>query len=303
MNHKNNINNRQDDKVHMIRLDQITIVNPRQRGRTKFRQIVDSIAKLGLKKPITVTPKKPDADKGDYYLVCGQGRYEAFVALDEEEIPAIIVNVTKEKLLLMSLVENLARRQHSTFELLKEIESLKDQKYSVSQIAQKTALDVTYVRGVLKLMKKGEERLLHAVEHSRIPISVAVTIATSDDHAIQRALTKAYESKDLRGKRLLAARRLVEKRRNEGKTLRGGGRPRNGSAMSSKNLLKTYEEETARQRLLIHKSKLCETRLLFVVSALKQLIQDEDFVTLLRAESLDSLPSFLASQIYPNEES
>ena len=37
---------------------------------------------------------------------------------------------------------------------------------------------------------------------------------------------------------------------------------------------------------------------MFAVSALKQLFQDDNFVTLLRAESLDSLPQYLATQIH-----
>jgi ParB family chromosome partitioning protein len=49
---------------------------------------------------------------------------------------------------------------------------------------------------------------------------------------------------------------------------------------------------------VIQKAKLCETRLLFVVSALRQLFEDENFITLLRAESLDSLPAYLSAQIH-----
>lgn len=129
--------------------------------------------------------------KEKYWLVCGQGRYEAYKALGQIEIPAIIVDVTKEKLLLMSLVENLARRQPSSVEQVHEIESLKDRGYSFAEIAKKTDLDVGYVRGIVKLIKHGEERLVMAVERGQIPLSVAVTIATSDDHDIQRALTES----------------------------------------------------------------------------------------------------------------
>ncbi len=289
-----------ESEIRMIPLEQITVVNPRDRGKKKFKQIVSNIAKLGLKKPITVTPAEPsegDGGRDRFYLVCGQGRYEAVEMLGQSEIPAIIVHVSKEKLLLMSLVENLARRQHSCVELVHEIESLKDRGYTFAEIAKKTDLDVTYVRGIIKLIKKGEERLLQAVEKGQVPVSVAVTIATSDDHDIQRALTEAYEANDLRGKKLLAARRLIEKRRTNGKTLRGGPRKSNGTAVSSKKLLQTYQKETARQRIVIQKSKLCETRLLFVVSALRQLLEDDNLVNLLRAESLDTMPAYLAGEL------
>lgn len=287
-----------DSKVHMIPLERITVVNPRERGKRKFRQIVDNIASLGLKKPITVTPKESTNGADEYYLVCGQGRYEAYEILGEKEIPALVVHVTKEELLLMSLVENLARRQHSSIELVRDISDMRDRGYTFRQIAAKTALDVTYVRGVVKLLKKGEERLLLAVEKGQVPVSVAVTIATSDDHQVQEALMEAYEENTLRGKKLLAARRLVEKRKTDGKGIRSGARKENHEAMTSQKLLRAYQEETAKQRIVIQKAKLCETRLLFVVSALRQLFQDENFVTLLRAESLDSLPTYLSDQIH-----
>ena len=175
---------------------------------------------------------------------------------------------------------------------------MRDRGYAFSQIAAKTALDVTYVRGVVKLLNKGEERLLQAVEKGQVPVSVAVTIATSDDRQVQNALREAYEKNDLRGKRLLAARRLVEKRKTDGKGIRGGPRRQNNGAVTSQKLLRTYQEETTRQRLVIQKAKLCETRLLFVVSALRQLFEDENFITLLRAESLESLPTYLSAQIH-----
>ena len=295
------MNEYREDEIRMIPLDRITVVNPRERSRKKFKQIVDNISRLGLKRPITVTPKPHNNGTEDYYLVCGQGRFEAFRLLGQQEIPALVIHVPKEKLLLMSLVENLARRRHSAAELVREIGALKNRGYSFAEIAKKTDLTATYVRGIIKLLNGGEERLLQAVEKGQIPVSVAVTIASSDDQSIQRVLTEAYESNDLRGKRLLAARRLVEKRRTNGKGIYTGPRQRHGAPMSAKNLLRTYQEETARQRLVIQKAKLCETRLLFVVSALRQLFQDENLLNLLRAETLDTLPSFLASQIQGRE--
>lgn len=292
---------RRDSKVHMVPVAAIEVVNSRQRGKRKFRQIVKNIAKLGLKKPITITPKNREAPNGEYYLVCGQGRLEAYQLLGQSEIPALIVDASREELYLMSLVENLARRQRSSVELLSEIAALKERGYSYSQISKKTDIDLGYVRSIIKLIAKGEERLLTAVEHGKIPINIAITIATAEDHDVQRALTEAYEKNKLRGSKLLAARRLIERRRTSGKKMRGRVKRKSAEQMSSKKLLQTYEEETARQRIVIKKSKLCETRLLFVVAALRQLFGDGQFEELLRAESLDSLPAYLDDQVLKKE--
>ena len=91
-------------------------------------------------------------------------------------------------------------------------------------IAQKTDLTVEYVKGVLRLLHKGEHRLLRAVESGQIPVSIAVDIAGANDTEMQIVLQQAYEKKLLRGSKLIAARRLVEQRRRRGKGLKNNPR-------------------------------------------------------------------------------
>lgn len=292
-----------DPMVRMIPVNQINVLNPRERGKKKFGQIIANIAKLGLKKPITVYHVEGKNGDARYNLVCGQGRLEAFIALGQTEIPAILVEGDKELLLIMTLAENLARRKHSTVELVRQISVLKEQGYNHSEIARKTDLDPAYVRGILQLLAKGEERLLQAVERGQLPVSIAVTIATSDDKGVQRALQEAYEQNDLRGKALIRARRLIESRRAKGKRPRGGPRKPAEKTMSTDELLKTFQKETMKQKMIVQKAKICETRLLFAVSALRQLFQDDHFGTLLRAEGLDTLPHYLAEQIEGSQSS
>lgn len=296
------MNAKYDPVVRMIPIRQINILNARDRGKKKFAQIVANIGMLGLKKPVTVCQADGHNGNARYDLVCGQGRLEAYVQLGEEMIPAIIIEGTKEDLLLMSLAENLARRSHSTVELVREIGKLKERGYSHSEIARKTDLDPTYVSGILKLLARGEDRLLQAVEKGHLPVSIAITIATADDKTVQRALQDAYEKHDLRGKALLRARRLIESRRAHGKRHRSGTRVPCATPISTESLMKTYQQETLRQKMIIQKAKIVETRLMFAVSALKQLFEDDHYVTLLRAEGLDTLPQFLAAQIKGNRE-
>ena len=66
--------------VEMIPIDLIDVVNPRTRNKKVFREITESIAQVGLKKPITVS-RRQHADGDRYDLVCGQGRLEAFALL------------------------------------------------------------------------------------------------------------------------------------------------------------------------------------------------------------------------------
>ena len=61
-------------------LDKIAVINPRSRNRKTFETIVRNIRQLGLKRPITVMPRR-GGSSDEYNLVCGQGRLEAFIAL------------------------------------------------------------------------------------------------------------------------------------------------------------------------------------------------------------------------------
>src|SRR3978361_1488923 len=104
-------NSRSPKHVKTIRIEQIRLLNPRARNQRNFQEIVQSIANVGLKRPITLSPRKSDADLAVYDLVCVQGRIEAFVQLGQKEIPAIIIEAEESDCLVMSLAENCARRQ------------------------------------------------------------------------------------------------------------------------------------------------------------------------------------------------
>jgi ParB family chromosome partitioning protein len=284
--------------VRMIPIDKIHVLNPRARGRAKFKEIVGNISKLGLKKPITVSLRGGEEEA--YDLVCGQGRVEAYQALGQKEVPAIVIDVPREDRFIMSLVENIARRKHTTMEFVREIALLKERGYSVAEIANKVDMTEKYVRDLLRLHKHGEERLITvitAAEKGQIPINVAVMIAQSDDAAVQRGLTEAYESGQLKGRALLKARALVEERKNRGKTMRTRHGRGDRRKVSADELVKAYKRETQRQQLTVKKARICEERLLFVTSTLKELFADEGFVNLLRAEHIDTLPKYLAEQI------
>lgn len=288
-----------DDAVEMIPIERITVINPRVRNKKIFKEIVSNIAEIGLKRPITVT-RREDEDGPRYALVCGQGRLEAYQALGQHEIPALVVEANTEDCMVMSLVENLARRQHRAIDLLHDIEGLKRRGYNSTTIARKTGLTVEYVKAILRLLHNGEHRLLRAVEAHQIPVSIAVEIAAASDAETQAVLQQAYEKKLLRGHKLIAARRVIEQRQRRGKGLRTNvsmNGKRRERPLSTTALLRAYQEGVDRKRLLIRKAEATRNRLMFVTEAVRTLLVDENFVTLLRAEGLDTLPRNLAGRI------
>jgi ParB family transcriptional regulator, chromosome partitioning protein len=285
--------------LQIIAIDQIEVLNPRDRNARTFDDIVENIKNIGLKKPITVTPRKNADGSSKFLLICGEGRLKAFKSLGEKTIPAIVVYVTDEDAFIMSLAENIARRQARTMELLAGIEQLRDQGYDKIEIAQKTGLSREYIQGILQLLKNGEERLLIAVESGRIPLNAALTIcgAGGSDKDVQTALQEAYENGTLRGNHLIYARRLIEKRRSLGRSVSKTG-PRKVPGLTSSSLVRAYQNEVGRQKLMVKKAELVHQRLLFVTQALRQLLGNENFTNLLRAEGLDTLPQYLAQRVW-----
>lgn len=283
-------------RIEWIPLDRITVVNPRSRNRKVFREIVDNIAQIGLKRPITVT-RRVEADGPFYDLVCGQGRLEAYVELGQKEVPALVVAADTEDCMIASLVENCARRQHSAFDLLQDIGAMRGRGYSCPEIGRKTGLTPEYVYGVTHLLEKGEQRLLRSVEARTLPLSVAVDIANADDHDVQRALHEAYEKGLLRGRKLIAAKRLVEERRLRGKRMLASKRAEGEQKMSTAAIVKAYQEDVERKRDLIRRANGARDRLMIIVTALARLRADDALAGILGAEDLATMPAKLEQRV------
>jgi len=284
-----------EKEIERIPIGEIRVANPRSRNKLKFQLVVASIRAVGLKKPILVSRRDLDADGTRYDLVCGQGRMEACLALGETTIPAVVIDASREEQFLMSLVENIARRPPSTRALLAELRSLRQRNYKTEEIAKKLGLDRTYIHGIVRLVEHGEELLIRAVEAGRMPISVAVEIASGNDHDVQRALSEAYEKGDLRGSKLTAAKRIIAQRIEKQKQV--GKDHQSRRKLTSDRLVREYQQRTREQRNLVRKANATKDRLLLLTSALRSLFADEHFITLLRAENLSDIPQQLAMRI------
>lgn len=285
-----------ETRVVMIPVSQIHVVNPRARDKKKFDEIVASIATVGLKKPITVTRNgSGEGSAPTYDLVCGQGRLEAFLALEQKEIPAFVRSMSTTDGMLASLVENIARRKMSALDSMKSVQWMREQGQSAEDIAGKTGLSEGYVKLILGLLKNGEERLLDAVLQGRLPVAIAVKISGMSDDESQRLMLEAYERKEMSQRTLQAFKRVVEQRKFFG---RGGSlRSRKGAPKTSvDSMVLAYKRESQRQSLMVKKAKVCEVRLLALSAAFNLLMSDEDFVNLLRAEGFATIPRFISER-------
>ena len=295
------------ENVSLVPIARIEVLNSRDRNMKVFEEIVESIQLIGLKKPITVAERAGEDGQPKYVLVCGEGRLNAFRILGETHIPALVVDVSDEDAFIMSLAENIARRGYRPLEILADIELLRERGYTADVIIQKTGLSPKYVRDIVFLLEQGEERLIEGVQRGSIPLTTALEIARASANDPQNTngeggesnlgdlLQEAYENGQLKGRQIIEAKRLIEKRQELGPSSPNAAQIK--PPTSSYSLVRTYQREVERQRKMVLKAEHAHQRLLLVVQGLKKLFADENFVTLLRAEGLDTLPKYLAERI------
>lgn len=221
--------------------------------------------------------------------------------LGQTEIPAVVIEANESECLVMSLVENIARRTQRPIDLMREIGALRSRGFNDAAIARKIGVGASWVNMIASLLERGEERLVAAVETGLIPITLAMEISKAESEEAQNLLLDAYETGQLRGKKLAAVRRMLEMRmqsqRKGALPVSRLGKKGVSRRLTANELMQVYQREAEKQRLLVKKSDFAQTRLLFLVEALKELLTDESFVNLLRAEGLASMPKALAIRI------
>jgi ParB family chromosome partitioning protein len=277
----------------MIRIDHIRVVNPRLRNKVKFKEILENIKAIGLKRPITVRVGEVRDGVQYYDLTCGQGRLESYIHYEQKMIPAVITQDSKHKSLAKGVIENMARTRYTAREQFGEIRTLKGRGYSYAEIAKKVDIDPEIARGVCLLLENGEDKLLNAVVAEKIPMYVAIHIAQLKDGEIQSAISDLYTQGKLTGKKVEYVIKFIQNRKIAGKgfaKLPGGKRGK----VTAASIEAEFNREMERQHVEYQQLQLHEHNLRVIERLTQDLLKDEHFVTLLRAEKLNHLPETLA---------
>jgi ParB family chromosome partitioning protein len=268
-------------KVESIPIAGIKVLNPRTRSRQRFRQIVKSIERSGLKRPIVASRR---GGKNSYDLACGETRMAALAALGETDIPAILVDASAEDCILMSLVENIARRRHSPVELVGDIGRLA-KTLTAPDIAAILGVTTDFAKAITYLIRHGESRLISAVERGIVAPSLAVEIARAKTPQLQAALLETCLEGKHNSRQIQKMRKLVEQRHRNGVKAQFAGEKINASV-----LVRAYRQESERQQIVARQADLTLARLSFLINALRALMAERLFTSLLRDAGLDRMP-------------
>ncbi|MBT4814988.1 MAG: ParB N-terminal domain-containing protein [Lentisphaerae bacterium] len=274
----------QERQYRMIRLDEIRVLNSRNRDEAQFAENVRSIEALGLLKPIVVNGRHYP-DTGLYDLVCGEGRFLAHKRLGKPEIPAEVIDCDDRTALLYGMVENVARVPPGTMWFAHELKRMHDNGMTFLQISEIVGKSNSWVSDCIHLAAQGEERLIKGVEQGLFPISFAVKVARASDAEIQHVLMDAFDSGMIDTSNVTRVRTLIELRVNRGREP-GRRQGRYTITQLKKDLGHVRKEKEG----FVREATAKERRMLILVSGMNTLWQDEEFVKLLTEEGIGERP-------------
>lgn len=275
-----------DRRREMIPIDKIKVINSRTRDEEQFTLNVQSIEAVGQIKDIRVNDKFL-ARTGFYELICGEGRLIAQTRLGRTHIRAEIVTCPRKQALLESLVENLARSRPGTMEYARELRALHDEGWSFAKIARLACRSEEYVRGLIGLVEKGEERLVKGVEQGLFPISFAILVAQSDHANIQNVLMDAFDQGIVGCQNFAKIRSIVNARVSGRKN--GSGRDP-AAKYTVKTLTSDISAATQAKESYAREAQGKESRLFTILDGLETMAQDPVWQQMLETEGLHARP-------------
>jgi ParB family chromosome partitioning protein len=157
-------------------------------------ELKKSILTNGLIQPITVR-RTPDHK---YQLISGERRLQACKDIGFKEIPAYIIDVASDELMLaLALIENIQREKLNAIEIGTAYKRLMDECHlTQEQIAERVGKDRTTVANTIRLLKL-PQKIQDALAHDKITSGHARAIINLDNEALQLQLLENILSKNL----------------------------------------------------------------------------------------------------------
>ena len=163
----NNIKEEKDEKGRIINIELKEIKANKKQPRkffdnNKLNELAESVKEHGIIQPLILKKE----EKG-YSIIAGERRYRAAKIAELTEVPALIMDISDEKLLQVSLIENIQREDLNPIEeglayerLLKEFALTQEE---LSKTMGKSRTTITNTMRLLKLDDRVKEYVIEGV--------------------------------------------------------------------------------------------------------------------------------------------
>jgi len=179
-----------NNQEELIALDLDLIEPNSQQPRTNFpdaelEDLTQSIRINGVIQPIIVRRQGVR-----YQIVAGERRWRAAQRAGLTRIPAVVKDISNEKLLELALIENIQRQQLNAIEEARAYKNLVENLGLTQEtIAERVGKNRTVITTFLRLLKLPSD-IQKLVEEEKITAGHARALLMADDNEAQRSLAK-----------------------------------------------------------------------------------------------------------------
>lgn len=171
-----------------IDIDLIT-PNPEQ-PRTRFAEqaldeLAQSIIANGIVQPIVVRPKD-----GKYEIVAGERRWRASQRAGLRKVPAVVREVSDDKLLELALIENIQRQELNPIEEAKAYRKLIDNiGLTQEQVSERVGRERSLVATSIRLLRLSDD-IQKLIEEGKLSAGHGRALLMTDDVTEQRRVSR-----------------------------------------------------------------------------------------------------------------
>jgi ParB family chromosome partitioning protein len=180
-----------DNNEGFIEID-IDLITPNaEQPRTRFTEaaldeLAQSIKVNGVVQPILVRKKG-----NGYELVAGERRWRASQSAGLTKIPAVVKDISDDKILELALVENIQRQELNAIEEAKAYKKLIETiGLTQEMVANRVGKERTFITSYLRLLKLPDD-IQDLVSEEKISVGHARALLMSDSTDVQRRLARS----------------------------------------------------------------------------------------------------------------
>jgi len=199
--------NKQEHKI--LELDPNTILTNPQQPRKRFslnelEELKISIQNEGLLQPVLVRDRG-----GKFELIAGERRLRAVQDLGLATIPALVLDVSDERMLEVALIENIHRENLNPVEIAQAFRQLiQIKKWTQENLAKNLSLGRSAITNYLRLLELPED-IQNAIGRGQISMGHAKVLLSVGDPKEQRLLFERIAEEKLSVRDLETARTEV----------------------------------------------------------------------------------------------
>lgn len=178
------------ENENFLDLDLDLIEPNSEQPRTRFtehnlEELAQSIRANGIVQPIVVRSRG-----GRFQIVAGERRWRAAQKAGLHKIPAIVKNISDDKLLEIALIENIQRQELNAIEEAKAYKKLIETVgLTQEMVAERVGKNRTAITTFLRLLKLPDD-ILKLVEEEKITAGHARALLMTDNDELRRRVAK-----------------------------------------------------------------------------------------------------------------